>query len=268
MTQLHAPSACTHPHANHRTNTPTQHSTTQTPTGHQAVNCYNVHLTTHTHHTSPQVNDGDRHHLTHQLVPTTSTQKPSSSTMPLGSKRPNHPTPEWTTMPSHTQPQKRQDLKPSPSKMTRTTHNDPNTLTALKHKLSTDQSKYTNAFVAPRGPALDHPAAPMLLEFATAGCNATNNDRWSMEPLEAVIAKGNHPSALLLEPVAQLCAETLEKILQGYAWLITWDNIKHDPPLKLKISPIAAIPHKSRGYQMILDLSYGFTINGIRHPSA
>ena len=88
-----------------------------------------------------------------------------------------------------------------------------------------------------------------------------------MELLEAAIAKGAHPSALLLEPAAQLRAETLEKISQGYAWLIAWDDIKHDPPPKLKISPIAAIPHKNRGYWMILDLSYGITLNGIHHPS-
>ena len=154
--------------------------------------------------------------------------------------------------------------------MPRTTHNDPDPLAALKHELSTDQSKYTNAFVglvAPCGPALDHPAAPMLIEFWTAGCDATNDNWWSMELLKTAITKGAHPSALLLEPAAQLCAETLEKISQGYAQLVTWDDIKHDPPPKLKISLITTIPHKSRGYQMILDLSYGFMIRGTCHPS-
>ena len=70
----------------------------------------------------------------------------------------------------------------------------------------------------------------MLIEFATTGCNATNDDRWSMELLEAAIAKGAHPSALPPEPAAQLHAETMEKISQGYARLVTWDDIKHDPP--------------------------------------
>jgi hypothetical protein len=45
------------------------------------------------------------------------------------------------------------------------------------------------------------------------------------------------------------------------------NNIKHDPPPNLKISPIAAIPHKSRDYRMILDLSYGVKVNGTRMPS-
>jgi hypothetical protein len=34
------------------------------------------------------------------------------------------------------------------------------------------------------------------------------------------------------------------------------EDIKENPPNKLKISPIAAIPHKSKAYQSILDLSF------------
>ncbi len=35
-----------------------------------------------------------------------------------------------------------------------------------------------------------------------------------------------------------------------------WDNIKENPPSQLKVSPIAAIPHKSKAFQSILDLSF------------
>ena len=63
-----------------------------------------------------------------------------------------------------------------------------------------------------------------------------------------------------------LQAKTLEKVEQGYAQLVNWTDIKHNPPPNLKISPIAAIPHKSHGYHMILNLSDGITINGVRHP--
>jgi hypothetical protein len=38
--------------------------------------------------------------------------------------------------------------------------------------------------------------------------------------------------------------------------LVPWDEIKDDPPRQLKISPIAAIPHKSKAYRSILDLSF------------
>jgi hypothetical protein len=44
--------------------------------------------------------------------------------------------------------------------------------------------------------------------------------------------------------------------------LINWDNIKHNFPPNLKISPLAAIPHKSRLYQMIPDLSFQLLVNG------
>ncbi len=37
---------------------------------------------------------------------------------------------------------------------------------------------------------------------------------------------------------------------------MNWDDIKHDPPRELKITPIAAIPHKLKAYRSILDLSF------------
>jgi hypothetical protein len=64
-----------------------------------------------------------------------------------------------------------------------------------------------------------------------------------------------------------LRAETLEKVAQGYARLVTWVEHKRDPPRNLKISPIVAIPHKSRGYRMILDLSHGVRLDHVTHPS-
>jgi hypothetical protein len=42
----------------------------------------------------------------------------------------------------------------------------------------------------------------------------------------------------------------------GQAKLVLWDDIKDNPPPQLKISPIAAIPHKSKAFRSILDLSF------------
>jgi hypothetical protein len=83
--------------------------------------------------------------------------------------------------------------------------------------------------MAPSGKALEHPAAPVLLELATLGCTADIVDSWTMEMLEAAIAKGAHPSAMAPEAATQLRNETLEKVEQGYARLITWDELKHNP---------------------------------------
>ena len=141
---------------------------------------------------------------------------------------------------------------------------------ATLNELTETQSKYHKDFlglVLPRGPALEHPAAPLLMEYATNGCDAAIHTQWSMEMLEAAISRSAHPSALEPEPAVQLQTETLEKVDQGYAQLVAWDSIKHNPPPMLKISPIAAIPHKSWGYHMILNLSYGVTTGTICHPS-
>ena len=105
------------------------------------------------------------------------------------------------------------------------------------------------------------------MDFATNGCNAAIDMQWTMDMIESTTVCRAHPSALQPEPAAQLRAETLEKVAQGYAHLVTWDSIKHNPPPTLKISPIAAIPHKSWGYRMILDLSYGVTTGTTQHPS-
>ena len=63
--------------------------------------------------------------------------------------------------------------------------------------------------------------------------------------------------------MGQLQAEVAEKGLKGQARLILWDDIKNNPPKALKISIIAMIPHKSRKFRAILDLSY--TIKLMQH---
>jgi hypothetical protein len=85
--------------------------------------------------------------------------------------------------------------------------------------------------------------------------------------LYAALDKGAHPSAMEPEASSQLRAESLEKAAQGFCRLVPWNDVKDDPPANLKISPIAAIPHKSRAFRMILDLSHGVTVNGEQMPS-
>ncbi len=43
---------------------------------------------------------------------------------------------------------------------------------------------------------------------------------------------------------------------RGQAKLVAWASIKKKPPVELKISPIAAIPHKLKLFCLILDLSF------------
>jgi len=137
--------------------------------------------------------------------------------------------------------------------------------------LTDDQRKWKTGvyagLMAPSGEALNHPAADMLLEFATTGCPVDTGPKWSKDMLNAALKKGAHPSALDPIASAQLRAESLEKADQGFCRLVAWNDIAENPPQNLKISPIAAVPHKSRGFRMILDLSYGVSIEGERMPS-
>ena len=50
--------------------------------------------------------------------------------------------------------------------------------------------------------------------------------------------------------------EVASKVEKNQAKIITWDDVKHDPPKELKLSPMAQIPHKSRAYRTLLDLSH------------
>lgn len=53
------------------------------------------------------------------------------------------------------------------------------------------------------------------------------------------------------------------------AKLVDWLDIKDNPPIQLKISPISMIPHKLQKYQTILDLTFPLhMMDGTRVTSA
>ena len=107
----------------------------------------------------------------------------------------------------------------------------------------------------------------MLQAYSKAGCPAHVQDSFTLDALEAAIRRGAHPSARSAKAAAALHLEVQEKVAQGYARLIPWEDLKKALPTNMRISPIAAIPHKSRDYRMILDLSYMFKIDGHEWPS-
>jgi hypothetical protein len=62
--------------------------------------------------------------------------------------------------------------------------------------LTEQQRKYQQTYcglMAPSGPALHHPAAPLLLELATLGCTSEMGDTWTQELIEAAIKKRSPP---------------------------------------------------------------------------
>jgi hypothetical protein len=107
----------------------------------------------------------------------------------------------------------------------------------------------------------------MLLDFAHAGCPAETGPDWHPDLLDEAVRRGAHPSAQ--DPIAAeaLYKETMDKVAQGFARIVPWKDLRKHLPAKLKVSPIAAIPHKSRSFRMILDLSFGFRLVELVHPS-
>lgn len=112
--------------------------------------------------------------------------------------------------------------------------------------------------MAPSGPALAHPAAQLLQDYATNGCPANCGDPWTIEQLDIAVERGAHASAKDPIAAAALHQETLEQVKGGYARLIPWKQLREKMVPQLKIQPIAAIPHKSRAFRKILDLSFAF----------
>ena len=110
--------------------------------------------------------------------------------------------------------------------------------------------------MCPKGLALHHPAASTLLEYASRGCPVNTGTPWTVEQMRAAIARGPHVSALVPDAMAQLDIEVQEKVKNGQARVVKWSDICHDPPSQLKISPVAMVPHNSRPYRAILDLSF------------
>jgi hypothetical protein len=110
--------------------------------------------------------------------------------------------------------------------------------------------------MVPRGLALSHPAAPLLEAYARLGCPTQTGKNWTIAQIQQAIDRGPHVSALEPEAIRQLHLEVAEKVKAGQARIVSWNAIRHNPPPELKISPVAMIPHKSRTFRAILDLSF------------
>jgi hypothetical protein len=63
-------------------------------------------------------------------------------------------------------------------------------------------------------------------------------------------------SATTPKAINHFTKEIKEKLCTNQARLVPWDAIKDNLPPQLKISPIPAIPHKSKAFRSILDLSF------------
>ena len=114
---------------------------------------------------------------------------------------------------------------------------------------------YRNS-MCPTERALAYPAAGLLKEWAILGCPSRTGKPWTRDEIWEAVACGPHRSALSPEALVHFAEEAMEKVRTKQARIVLWDDIKDNPPKELKISPITAIPHKSKAFRSILDLSF------------
>ena len=108
--------------------------------------------------------------------------------------------------------------------------------------------------------ATAHDTIPLLKGYAHKGCPVQCGTDWSLEHIELMLTHGPHRLALAKKAVIKIRQETKNKVAHNYARVVKWGGIKENQPNKLKISPVAMIPHKSKLYRCILDLYFTFTI--------
>jgi hypothetical protein len=114
--------------------------------------------------------------------------------------------------------------------------------------------------MCPKGLALDHLAAATLKEYTTYGCPAKTGKPWTKAEIWEAVERGPHALALLVKALKHFKQEAAKKVAMGQATIVEWDKIKDNPPTQMKVSPIAAIPHKSKAFRLILDLSFSLRL--------
>jgi hypothetical protein len=119
----------------------------------------------------------------------------------------------------------------------------------------------------PRSFALKHEAAPLLNNYSKNGHPVDCGPDWPRDHIISLLERGPHRSALSKAAIAQLLDETNEKVKHGYARIVQWKDIRNNIPKKLKISPVAMIPHKSKKFRCILDLSFKLYLKGKEYSS-
>ena len=140
------------------------------------------------------------------------------------------------------------------------THRSPQGYTNNDTTLNETQRKYKDThrgLMCPTGPALSHPAAPMLKKFATEGYPTESTYEWNLAELDDAVEMGPPPVSTRDRRSKSLQKGSIGKSGARFLQPDTVENTSETFPDVLKVHPIAAIEHKSRSYRMILNVSKG-----------
>ena len=119
-----------------------------------------------------------------------------------GPQRPRGPSPQHADMkpPKHFTTAKEAD-DAAQKAMHQRIHLLPNQgdLKAKIGKCGTQRQEFENGLMNPSGPALDHPAAPLLADYAKYGCPVDCGPNWTRDRIEEALDYGAHPTAKIPE---------------------------------------------------------------------
>ena len=85
--------------------------------------------------------------------------------------------------------------------------------------------------------------------------------------IAVAVERAPHVKALDVDAVQHAWSEKEQKQKKGYCTIMKWKDIKDKHPPQLKISPIAAMPHKYRPFRIIQNLYNEIKINNVNTPS-
>ena len=119
--------------------------------------------------------------------------------------------------------------------------------------------------MCPSGLADHHPSYETLQKYATGGCPVKTGRNWTKEEIHAAVMRGPHYSVLAEEAIAHFAAEEKEKVASNQARLVCYEKFKVNLPEKKKISPIAAIPHKSKAFISFFSLGLASEVPKLTH---
>ena len=187
--------------------------------------------------------------------------KPFTKPIPFPINAPLPPKPSPT-------PVKRPDIAITPMQQEKQIKEEIKKATLFPHEIPEIKTNVGElGLMQPTSYALQHDATPLLNTYAKYGHPAECGPDWSKQHLIDLIKRGAHKSANSKNAIIQLRSETTEKIQHGYARIVKWGDIHNNLPKKLKLSPVAMIPHKSKKFRCILDLSFKLFLQGKEYPS-